>query len=140
MLEQELIDLEEEKTKAVLAQDFTTADHLRIQGERLNKQVLDLKRAKDSEHTEKKEILANDIINTVVAITKIPLAKMVKEEAIKLTNLEEHLPPRRCWPGRSVKSGFPINPTLSCRSNFPKTTAGFIRIFRANWSGQNRNS
>lgn len=91
MLEQELIDLEEEKTKAVLAQDFTTADHLRIQGERLNKQVLDLKRAKDSEHTEKKEILANDIINTVVAITKIPLAKMVKEEAIKLTNLEEHL-------------------------------------------------
>lgn len=91
MLEQESIDLEEEKTKAVLAQDFTTADHLRVQGEKLNKQITDLKRAKDSEHTDKKQIVASDIINTVSAITKIPLAKMVKEEAFKLTNLEEHL-------------------------------------------------
>jgi ATP-dependent Clp protease ATP-binding subunit ClpC len=91
MLEQELIDLEEEKTKAVLAQDFTTADHLRVQGEKLNKQIADLKRAKDSEHTDKKQIVGSDIINTVSAITKIPLAKMLKEEAFKLTNLEDHL-------------------------------------------------
>jgi ATP-dependent Clp protease ATP-binding subunit ClpC len=89
--EEELVHLEEEKNKAVLTQDFATADHLRVHGERLAKQIADLKRAKDSEKIGRISIGAKEVTATVASITKIPLHKVAKEESIKLGNLEEHL-------------------------------------------------
>jgi ATP-dependent Clp protease ATP-binding subunit ClpC len=95
ILEQDLTKLEEEKTKAVLTQDFMTADHLRIQGDKLSKQITDLQKAQDvTRSKEKKEITSVDIANTVSSITKIPLNKLVKEEMQKLGNLEETLKAR----------------------------------------------
>ncbi len=91
-LEQELSDLEDEKTKAVLTQDFITADHLRIQGDKLQKQINELRKASAyGEIKERQEITAADIAKTVSTITKIPLNKLVKTEAIKLANLEKIL-------------------------------------------------
>ncbi len=93
-LESELEILEEEKTKAVLSQDFTTADHLRTQGEKLHKQITDLRRALGQTQgatKERQEITAADIARTVATMTGIPLNKLIKTEAAKLTNLEEIL-------------------------------------------------
>jgi ATP-dependent Clp protease ATP-binding subunit ClpC len=94
-LETELEDLEEEKTKAVLSQDFTTADHLRIQGEKLHKQILDLKRTlgqvQGAMIKDKQEITVADIAKTVATMTGIPLNKLVKTEVSKLVNLEQLL-------------------------------------------------
>ncbi len=95
-LEQELEELEEEKTKAVLAQDFVTADHLRIQGEKLNKQMSDLRRIANQVKNQSgiknnQEIFAADIARTVSTMTKIPLNKLVKAEVAKLTNLDATL-------------------------------------------------
>jgi ATP-dependent Clp protease ATP-binding subunit ClpC len=89
--EEELQHLEEEKNKAVLTQDFATADHLRVHGDRLSKQISDLKRAKESEKVSKITISASDVTATVARITKIPLHKVAKEESAKLGNLEQHL-------------------------------------------------
>ncbi len=91
-IEQEMSDLEDEKTKAVLSQDFITADHLRIQGDKLQKQMNDLRKTLAYTDTkEKREIAAADIAKTVSSITKIPLNKLVKTEALKLANLEKIL-------------------------------------------------
>ncbi|MDB4940370.1 MAG: ATPase domain protein [Candidatus Doudnabacteria bacterium] len=100
-LEMELDKLEEEKTKAVLSQDFTTADHLRIQGEKLNKQLIDLQRTlgqvqgvANSMNRERQEVTVADIAKTVATMTGIPLNKLIKTEANKLTNLEKILESR----------------------------------------------
>jgi ATP-dependent Clp protease ATP-binding subunit ClpC len=92
-IEQELSELEEEKTRAVLGQDFTTADHLRLQAEKLNKQIQELKQiALQNENAkDKQEIGYADIAKTVSSMTKIPLNKLVKTEMIKLVNLEKIL-------------------------------------------------
>ncbi len=98
-LETELEELEDEKTKAVLAQDFVTAEHLRIQGEKLHKQISDLSRTinqvqnviADSKNKHRQEISVSDIAKTVATMTGIPLTKLVKTESAKLTNLEEIL-------------------------------------------------
>ncbi len=98
-LETELEELEDEKTKAVLAQDFVTAEHLRIQGEKLDKQISELSRTinqvqgvvNDPKNKHHQEISIEDIAKTVSTITGIPLNKLVKTEAAKLTNLEEIL-------------------------------------------------
>lgn len=91
-LEQELAELEDEKTKAVLSQDFITADHLRIQGDKLQRQISDMRRnLTHAEAKEKQEIGASDIAKTVSSITKIPLNKLIKTEALKLVNLEKIL-------------------------------------------------
>ncbi len=89
--EQELENLEDEKNKAVLTQDFATADHLRVHGERLAKQISDLKRARESEKVNRGVITADDITTTVASMTKIPLHKLAKEESLKLGDLEGHL-------------------------------------------------
>ena len=91
-LEQELEELDQAKTKSVLEQDFTTADHLRIQSEKLQRQILDMqKMIAQTEPKQKQEITASDIAKTVATITKIPLNKLVKAEVIKLNNLEKTL-------------------------------------------------
>lgn len=91
-IEADLLALEEEKTKAVLNQDFTTALHLRAQEEKLLKQKNELSKSLAAEgqqpiHT----ITSEDIAHTVSMMTKIPLAKLAKSDISKLSNLENVL-------------------------------------------------
>lgn len=92
-IEMELKRLEEEKTKAVMLQDFTTALHLKSQEDKLKKQ-----RSEYQKTFVKKpalaEINSEDIARTVSTITKIPLNKLLKAEAKKLVNLEKILQTR----------------------------------------------
>ncbi len=94
-LENDLQSLEAEKTKAVLAQDFTTALHLRTQEEKLLKQKAELSKTLLSENqTPKHTITGEDIAHTVSMMTKIPLHKLTKTDLSKLTNLEKILKAR----------------------------------------------
>ncbi len=91
-IESDLASLEEEKTKAVLGQDFTTALHLRAQEEKLLKQKESLSRSLAGEQkTPVRSISAEDIAHTVSMMTKIPLSRLAKTEIGKLTNLEKTL-------------------------------------------------
>ncbi len=93
-VENELSDLEEEKTKAVLSQDFTTALHLRSQEEKLmhQKKVLESQEKEETEPVY--SITAEDIAATVSLMTKIPLKKLAQTEIGKLNNLEKLLKTR----------------------------------------------
>jgi ATP-dependent Clp protease ATP-binding subunit ClpC len=91
-IEADLNALEEEKTKAVLAQDFTTALHLRAQEEKLLKQKNDLNRMIANVGPEPvRTITSEDIAHTVSMMTKIPLSKLTKTEVGRLANLEKIL-------------------------------------------------
>lgn len=91
-VENDLAVLEEEKTKAVLNQDFTTALHLRTQEEKLLKQKVELDTdLKKEEQTPIRAINAEDIAHTVSLMTKIPLTKLAQSEIGKLVNLEKIL-------------------------------------------------
>jgi ATP-dependent Clp protease ATP-binding subunit ClpC len=91
-IEQDLAALEEEKTKAVLSQDFTTALHLRSQEEKLQKQRHELETMRLQETTSKAQsISGEDIANTVSKMTKIPLTKLAQSEMGRLANLEKTL-------------------------------------------------
>ncbi len=91
-LENDLVALEEEKTKAVLAQDFTTALHLRAQEEKLLKQKEQLARTLATEEKTPAHIVSGqDIAHTVSMMTKIPLQRLAKTEIGKLANLEKTL-------------------------------------------------
>lgn len=93
-VENELSALEEEKTKAVLSQDFTTALHLRSQEEKLMHQKK-LLESQEKENTEPVySITAEDIAATVSLMTKIPLKKLAQTEIGKLNNLEKVLKTR----------------------------------------------
>jgi ATP-dependent Clp protease ATP-binding subunit ClpC len=94
-IESDLAALEEEKTKAVLAQDFTTALHLRTQEEKLLKQKETLSKTLASEtKTPSHVISSEDIAHTVSMMTKIPLQKLAKTDIGKLNNLEKILKSR----------------------------------------------
>ncbi len=94
-IESDLAALEEEKTKAVLAQDFTTALHLRAQEEKLLRQKTELSRSLALEQQTPKHVIgAEDIAHTVSMMTKIPLARLAKTEMSRLTNLEKILKSR----------------------------------------------
>lgn len=112
-IEVELRRLEEEKTKAVMLQDFTTALHLKAQEDKLKKQKNEYQKTLVKKPVTA-EITAEDIARTVSTITKIPLNKLVKAEAKKLVNLEKLLQ------GRIVGQDEPI-----------KTIASAIRRSRA---------
>ncbi len=91
-IESDLAALEEEKTKAVLSQDFTTALHLRSQEEKLLKQKDQLSKSVASEAKTPTHIIsAEDIAHTVSMMTKIPLAKLAKTDINKLSALEKTL-------------------------------------------------
>jgi len=91
-IESDLQSLEAEKTKAVLAQDFTTALHLRAQEEKLLKQKSELNKSLLAEsETPKHTIVAEDIAHTVSMMTKIPLSKLTKTEINRLSYLEKTL-------------------------------------------------
>lgn len=91
-VEESLSNLEQEKTKAVLSQDFTTALHLRTQEDKLLRQMADLEAGIAAEnqgpaHT----ITDSDIAHTVSMMTKIPLDKLTASEVDKLSTLEKVL-------------------------------------------------
>jgi ATP-dependent Clp protease ATP-binding subunit ClpC len=90
-IEAELSRLEEEKTKAVMLQDFTTALHLKSQEDKFKKQRSEYQKIVNKKPGSPIEITAEDIARTVSLITKIPLNKLVKAEAKKLSNLERTL-------------------------------------------------
>lgn len=90
-IELELEQLEEEKTKAVMSQDFTTALHLRSQEERLLAQKKELEALSKEETGPVYSLTAEDIAHTVSLMTKIPLKKLAQNEIGKLTNLEKVL-------------------------------------------------
>lgn len=93
-VENELNALEEEKTKAVLSQDFTTALHLRSQEEKLMHQKKILESQEKAETEPVYAITAEDIAATVSMMTKIPLKKLAQTEIGKLSNLEKILKTR----------------------------------------------
>ncbi|HEV8601005.1 MAG TPA: ATP-dependent Clp protease ATP-binding subunit [Patescibacteria group bacterium] len=90
-IEIELRKLEEEKTKAVMLQDFTTALHLKSQEDKLKKQKTDYQKTMVKKPLTLVEITSEDIGRTVSNITKIPLSKLLKADAKKLVNLEKTL-------------------------------------------------
>ncbi len=90
-IEMELQRLEEEKTKAVMIQDFTTALHLKSQEDKLKKQKSEYQKIVNKKPGSLIEITSEDIARTVSLITKIPLNKLIKAEAKKLVNLEKTL-------------------------------------------------
>jgi ATP-dependent Clp protease ATP-binding subunit ClpC len=90
-VENDLQALEEEKTKAVLSQDFTTALHLRTQEEKLLRQRSELEASAQKENSPVYSLTAEDIANTVSIMTKIPLKKLAQNEVGKLNNLEKTL-------------------------------------------------
>ncbi len=94
-IEHDLKALEEEKTKAVLAQDFNTALHLRTQEEKLLKQKAEIEKSEsEQEFKPTQSISAEDIANTVSLMTKIPLQRLSHNEIGKLVNLEKTLKSR----------------------------------------------
>lgn len=93
-VENELNALEEEKTKAVLSQDFTTALHLRSQEEKLLHQKKILETQEKAETDPVYSITGEDIAATVSMMTKIPLKKLAQTEIGKLANLEKILKTR----------------------------------------------
>lgn len=88
-IEMELHRLEEEKTKAVMLQDFTTALHLKSQEDKLKKQKTEYQKIVNRKPGSAIDISDEDIIRTVSSITKIPLSKLLKTEAKKLVGLEK---------------------------------------------------
>jgi ATP-dependent Clp protease ATP-binding subunit ClpC len=90
-IEMELRRLEEEKTKAVMLQDFTTALHLKSQEDKLKKQKTEYQKIVNRKPGMAIDITPEDIARTVSTITKIPLNKLVKSEAKKLVGLEKLL-------------------------------------------------
>ncbi len=93
-VENELEALEEEKTKAVLSQDFTTALHLRTLEEKLQQQKKALETQEKTQPESVYSITAEDIAATVSLMTKIPLKKLAQTEIGKLSNLEKTLKTR----------------------------------------------
>src|SRR5581483_9726844 len=102
-IEIELKRLEEEKTKAVMLQDFTTALHLKAQEDKLKKQKSDYQKTFVKKPITA-EITSEDIARTVSNITKIPLNKLVKAEAKKLVNLEKILQNRIVGQDEAIKT------------------------------------
>ena len=88
-IESELKHLEEEKTKAVMLQDFTTALHLKSQEDKLKKQKFEYQKTLNRKSSATMEITPEDIGRTVSNITKIPLTKLLKSESKKLIGLEK---------------------------------------------------
>ncbi len=93
-IETELKRLEEEKTKAVMLQDFTTALHLKSQEDKLKKQRGEYQKTLGKKTGSLMQITSEDIGRTVSNITKIPLTKLLKSESKKLIGLEKILQSR----------------------------------------------
>ncbi|OGE79711.1 MAG: hypothetical protein A2660_03010 [Candidatus Doudnabacteria bacterium RIFCSPHIGHO2_01_FULL_45_18] len=102
-IETELRHMEEEKTKAVMLQDFTTALHLKSLEDKLKKQKFDYQKTLNRKGGQMMQITAEDIGRTVSNITKIPLNKLLKSESKKLIGLEKILQARIVGQDEAIK-------------------------------------
>ncbi len=102
-IETELKRLEEEKTKAVMLQDFTTALHLKSQEDKFKKQKLEYQKTLTKKPGGIIQITGEDIAKTVSSITKIPLTKLIKSESKKLIGLEKILQARIVGQDEAIK-------------------------------------
>lgn len=102
-IESELKRLEEEKTKAVMLQDFTTALHLKSQEDKLKRQKNEYQRTMGKKPGGIIQITSEDIGRTVSNITKIPLTKLLKSESKKLIGLEKILQGRIVGQDEAIK-------------------------------------
>jgi ATP-dependent Clp protease ATP-binding subunit ClpC len=94
-VEGDLVNLEDEKTKAVWQGDFATAEHLRLQEELLLKQKQSLEAELKAEDTKPvRRLTAEDIAHTVSMMTKIPLDRLTQTEIGRLSGLEAVLQSR----------------------------------------------
>jgi len=89
-IDTELKKLEEEKTRAVMLQDFTTALHLKSLEDKLKRQKDELQKTL-SRKAGVMQVTAEDIAVMVSKITKIPLTKLLRSESKKLMGLEKAL-------------------------------------------------
>ncbi|HTL39823.1 MAG TPA: ATP-dependent Clp protease ATP-binding subunit [Methylomirabilota bacterium] len=103
-IENELRKLEEEKTKAVMLQDFTTALHLKSQEDKFKKQKTEYQKTLGKKAGNVVQITAEDIAHTVSNITKIPLTKLIKSESKKLIGLEKILQSRIVGQDEAIKT------------------------------------
>jgi len=90
----EIDQLDREKDKAVSAQDFEEAAHLRDQAYQLRKkkeEVLKTWRAEQASKEEAGEVDAEIIAETVSKMTGIPLTRLEKAEAERLLAMEQEL-------------------------------------------------
>lgn len=91
-LERELKQIQQEKEKTVLEENFNQALELRKKEDEILKK---LKKSKDKEKGEKKEVYGvitkKEIAEIVSKITQIPLTELLVEEKARLLNLEERL-------------------------------------------------
>jgi len=92
VLEKKINALEQEKTKAVLAQNFDSAKTLKYRQQKLQKSLEGSKK-RFSSKTEKNlpELTEEHIIQTITNITKIPLQKLVQKELRQLASLTQTL-------------------------------------------------
>ncbi len=102
-IESELKRLEEEKTKAVMLQDFTTALHLKSQEDKLKRQKGEYQKTLVRKPGGIVQITSEDIGRTVANITKIPLTKLLKSESKKLIGLEKILQTRIVGQDEAIK-------------------------------------
>lgn len=94
-LEKEITELSEEKTKAVLSHNFTTAQKIRNKESKLQKQRDEYHQKNNSiKNNLQLKITHQHIAQTVSKITKIPTSNIVEAEVDKLLNLEETLKKR----------------------------------------------
>lgn len=90
-IEDDLLDITNEKNKAVITQDFTTALHLQNQEEKLIKQLQDIDQSIAKQKTPSIILDSSDIEATISKITGIPLSKLTKQDIHQLNNLEKVL-------------------------------------------------
>lgn len=104
-LEDELHELEKEKNKAKLSDDFNTAQRCKDRIEELNDKIIVLKQqVQDNYAKERPTIGEEDIAEIVSKWTSIPVVKLNESEAQRLLNLEKMLHERVVGQDEAVKA------------------------------------
>ena len=104
-LEDELHELEKEKNKAKLSDDFNTAQRCKDRIEELNDKIIVLKQqVQDNYAKERPTIGEEDIAEIVSKWTSIPVVKLNESEAQRLLNLEKTLHERVVGQDEAVKA------------------------------------
>ncbi len=91
-LEQQIKELERQKSEAVLNQDYEQAAEYRDQAERKKVELADLRRSHEEETRKICGVVNEDVIRDVISkMTGIPMQRLDQDEARRLLQLEEHL-------------------------------------------------
>ncbi len=86
--------LSAQKEKAILAQNYEKAGHLRDQALALQKEIEEKERALERKHRAPETVSAERIEKTISGISGIPLGELQKNEGERLLHLEEELSAR----------------------------------------------